>query len=194
MSTKSILKLLSACCASAMFSATVAHATVVDLTASNTGALNGATFTITGIQPTGTGVFDPFLTVQNNGTEQGYNTSFNNFDTKREPQWNHEIQISDLRVQTIGNQQYYSFVIDVNEPNGGTKSLISLDMLKIWTSSSLLTSGNLGSDGALSSNTSILRYDLGSGNYVKYDDQRSGSGQGDIAFLVPVSVFASASS
>jgi len=51
--------------------------------------------------PTGTGVYDPFLTVQNSPWEQGYNSSVGNFDTKREPQWNHEIQFSDLQTTTI---------------------------------------------------------------------------------------------
>src|SRR2546429_1515782 len=42
-----------------------------------------------------------------------------------------------LKQSVIGGKAYYQFVVDINEPNGGTKSLISLDMLKIYTSSTL---------------------------------------------------------
>src|SRR5437588_8671748 len=65
-----------------------ARAAVVDLGTSGSGEVNGAQFNVVGPQPTGTGVFDPFLTVQNTPWEQGYNAGAGNFDTKRDPQWN----------------------------------------------------------------------------------------------------------
>src|SRR5438128_11812948 len=55
---------------------TVAHATVVDLTGSNdSGTINGAQFVFTTPQPTGTGVIQPFLRLENTPVEQVYNTS-----------------------------------------------------------------------------------------------------------------------
>ena len=45
---------------------TVGHATVVDLTGSNdSGTINGAQFVFTTPQPTGTGVIQPFLRLEN---------------------------------------------------------------------------------------------------------------------------------
>src|SRR5438270_82398 len=87
--------------AAGMFAiAGVAQATVLDLGSSGSGSINGALFQTNNDHPTGTGVYDPFLTVQNSPWEQGYNSSVGDFDTKREPQWNHEIRFSDLQVTT----------------------------------------------------------------------------------------------
>jgi predicted outer membrane repeat protein len=163
---------------------------IYDLSKNSTAVIGGAIFTTDFTQPTGTGVFDPFLSIQANGTEQGYNTSAGVMDTKREPQYNHEIRVSDLNAVYIGSTQYYSFLIDINEPNGGPKSLISLDMLQIYTSTKAgQTTTNL-------SELGTLRYslDVPTDSYIRYDDANSGSGQGDIAFFIPVSYFAGASS
>jgi hypothetical protein len=55
---------------------TAGYATIVDLTGSNdSGTINGAQFVFTTPQPTGTGVIQPFLRVENTPIEQGYNTS-----------------------------------------------------------------------------------------------------------------------
>jgi hypothetical protein len=181
--------------ASFLIGSAASQATVVDLTTSDSGSLNGALFQVTAIHPTGTGVIDPFLTVHNNETEQGYNGTNDNFDTQRVPQWNHEILLSDLKVTTIGGVQYFGFVVDINEPNGGTKSLISLDALKIYTSSTIQNSTSADSSGTFNGSLGTLRYNLDASgdNYVKYDDQQSGSGSGDVAIFVPVSLFAGAS-
>ncbi len=69
-----------------------ANAVVVDLDKNDSGTANGALFEVGSIHPAGTGVFEPFLTIQANGDEQGYNSSTGNFDTKREPVWNHDIR------------------------------------------------------------------------------------------------------
>ncbi|HVF73096.1 MAG TPA: hypothetical protein VM940_15950 [Chthoniobacterales bacterium] len=177
--------------AAGMFSlASMAQAIVVDLGSSGSGTVGGAIFETNNDHPTGTGVYNPFLTIQNNGWEQGYNSSTGNFDTKREPQWNHEIRFSDLQVTTINGMQYFGFSIDINEP-GGSKSDISLDGFKIWTSSTLQTSTSTNGSGYFNGSLGTLRYDLGN-NQVLYDDQNTGSGGGDINIYVPVSNFAGA--
>src|SRR5436190_9459071 len=89
------------------------HSAVYDLTTQSAVAVptsyGTAIFTTDFTQPAGTGVFDPFLTIQANGTEQGYNTSAGVFDTKREPQWNHELTVSDLKDSrtTINGVDYF---------------------------------------------------------------------------------------
>ena len=67
----------------------VGYVTVVDLTGSNgSGTINGAQFVFTTPQPTGTGVIEPFLRLENSPVEQGYNTSGGTpFDDKAGP-WN----------------------------------------------------------------------------------------------------------
>lgn len=168
-----------------------ASAAIGDLTTQSTvvisTAYGDAIFTTDFTRPTGTGVFDPFLSIQANGVEQGYNTSAKQgvFDTKREPQWNHEIQVQDLEVVHINGTDYYAFLIDINEPNGGDKSQISLDALKIYTTTKT---------GQKTTNVDSLgekRFDLDlpADSYIKYDDMNSGSGQGDIAFFIPTAAF-----
>jgi hypothetical protein len=169
-----------------------AHAVVLDLGSDGSGSINGALFSVNRDRPTGTGVYNPFLTLQSNGFEQGYNSSTPNFDTKREPQWNHEIRFSDLQVTTLNGIQYFGFSVDVNEPNNANASLISLEGLRLYTSATLQNSTSTNSSGMFNGSLGTLRYDLdlGGGNSVLYNDRNSGSGSGDIDIYIPVSYFA----
>jgi hypothetical protein len=168
--------------------ASLAQATVLDLGSNGSGSVNGALFQTNNDHPTGTGVYNPFLTVQNSPWEQGYNSSTGNFDTKREPQWNHEIQFSDLQATTINGMQYFGFSVDVNEP-GGSKAGISLNGLSLWTSATIQNSTSTDANGFFNGSLGTLRYDLGA-NSVLYNDQNTGSGGGDINIYIPVSFFA----
>jgi hypothetical protein len=176
----------------ATFLTTTGQATIVDLTGSNnSGTINGGTFSFADQQPTGTGVIDPFLRVQNSPTEQGYNTSGGTpFDDKAGP-WTHNIQLSDLQNTTvsIGGTNYFKLLLDINEPNGA-KSLISLDSLSFYTS-------GVGSKTTLDINQlGTLRWSLdGAGDsHVLLDAARNhGSGSGDMYAYIPVSAFAGAS-
>lgn len=175
--------------AAALLSST--HAAVVDLGSNGSGRVNGALFEVGSIHPAGTGVFQPFLTIQNNGWQQGYNSGTGNFDTKREPQWNHEIRFSDLQQTTINGTAYFGFAVDVNEPNGGNKAGISLDGLSLWTSATIQSSTSTNSSGYFNGSLGTLRYDLGA-NSVLYNDQNRGSGESDINIYIPVANFAGA--
>lgn len=168
-----------------------AHAAVVDLGSTGSASIAGALFQVGSIHPAGTGVFDPFLTIQNNPWEQGYNSSSDNFDTKREPQWNHEIRLSDLQVTTINNTDYFGFAVDVNEPNAANRAGISLNGLSLWTSATTQNSSSTNGSGFFNGSLGTLRYDLGA-NSVLYDDQHRGSGESDINIFIPVSYFAGA--
>jgi hypothetical protein len=170
--------------------ASLAQAIVVDLGSDGSGTINGAIFQTNDDHPTGTGVYNPFLTVQNKGWEQGYNSgSNNNFDTKRVPQWNHEIQFSDLQATVINGVQYIGFSVDINESN--SQPLISLDALRVYISPTLQTSTSTDGNGFFNGSLGTLVYDLG-GNQVIYNDQNTGSGGGDINIYIPVSAFLNA--
>jgi hypothetical protein len=168
-------------------------AAIYDLNATGTVVVptvfGDAIFTVDYTQTAGTGTFEPFLTIQADGVEQGYNSSTPNFDTKREPQYNHELRLSDLTTTKFNGVEYYSFLLDIDEPNNPNTSMISLDALKIYTSSTL--------QGAVSdvSTLGTLRFDLDlpTDSYIKYDDLDSGSGQADVAFFIPTSSFLTAS-
>jgi hypothetical protein len=183
----------------ALFVGNAARAGVYDLSSNGFVTVNGAYFGQSYLQPAGSGVLNPFLTVQATNTEQGYNSSTGNFDTKRSPQFNHEIQIADLKTATIGGASYYSFVIDVNEPNSSTIA-ISLEQLKIFTSATVQNNTSTDSNGLFNGSLGTLRYNLDAGtsaansNSVYYVDQNHGSGQADIVYYVPTSLFAGAKS
>ena len=192
-------KVIGLFCAAALtaFTGFTARAGVYDLSQNGFVVVNGAYFGQSYLQPAGSGVFDPFLTVQAKGMSQGYNSSTGNFDTKREPTFNHEIQIANLNTVTLNGASYYSFVIDVNEPNS-TTTAISLEQLKIFTSSTIQRSSSTDSNGVFNGSLGTLRYNLDAGtnsansNSVFYVDQNRGSGQADIAYYIPTSLFAGA--
>jgi len=180
--------------AAGMFAiASLAQATVVDLINNDQGSFTnqyGTTIIqFTQPQPTGTGVIDPFLRVQANGTEQGYNTSGGTpFDDKAGP-WTHDIQFSDLQTTTVtvNGTSYFKILVDLNEPNGA-KSTIDLTNLQFYTSSTGgQTTTNLSSLGT-------LRYSMdtaGGDNTVQFDAARNnGSGSGDAFIYIPTSAFA----
>jgi hypothetical protein len=188
-------------CITTLLASGTANAIMVDLLQPNSsGSINTfygtAIFTSDTTQPTGTGIFEPFLSIQNSGIEQGYNSANANapFDVKRIPQWNHEFTVGEMKANasvTIGNTPYYRFLLDVNEPNSSNKSRISLDSLKMFTTSTA------GQTTTTVESLGVKRFDMdlnSSGSFadswVMYDDLNHGSGQADIAFLVPASAFA----
>jgi hypothetical protein len=180
--------------AAGMFAiASLAQATVVDLINNDQGSFTNQYGTtviqFTQPQPTGTGYIDPFLRVQSNGTEQGYNTSGGTpFDDKGGI-WTHDIQFSDLQSTTVtlNGTSYFKILVDLNEPNGD-KSTISLTNLQFYTSATgSKTTTNL-------SQLGTLRYSMdtaGSDNTVQFDAARNhGSGSGDAFLYIPTSAFA----
>jgi hypothetical protein len=177
--------------------ATFGWAATIDLTTANSGTINGAIFEYYKFNPSGTGVFEPFVRIQRNGTEQGYNTTVANagllpFEEKFGI-WTHDLQFSSLQASS----GYYQFALDIGEPVGGTQSLLSLDGLKIYktsipgqNSSSVDVAGN--ANGIIGT----LLWDMDAvteaDNWVKLDANRGGhpgNGWSDMLLSVPASVF-----
>src|SRR5438105_492396 len=183
--------------AAALLTTTGARATVVDLINGDSGAITNsygtAIFEFTQPQPTGTGYIKPFLRVQNDPSEQGYNTSGVTpaapFDDKAGP-WTHDLTFADLMTTevNINGQLYFKLMLDVNEPNGA-KSNITLTDLRFYTSSqgSIVTTDL--------SQLGTLRYAMTPGDQVLMDASRNhGSGSGDMFAYIPASSFAGAAS
>jgi hypothetical protein len=165
--------------------------TIVDLIHGDSGSINGALFDFTTAQPIGTGVIQPFLRVQADGVEHGYNTSGAPvpFDDKVGP-WTHDLTFADPRSTsvTVGNTNYFKLLLDINEP-GGSRSTISLDQLQFYTSS---TGSQTTKD---VSSLGTLRYSFSPGDAVDIDASRNhGSGSGDMYAYIPASAFAGTSS
>jgi hypothetical protein len=185
-----------------------------------------AVFSEIASHPAGTGVFDPFLTINsqgNNPIESGYNTDGHTalYLSQQRPEWNTLLRVGDLAQITIGNVNYFGFELDSNEPNGfekdgSAKSLISIDNIRIYTSSTDNT-GAVANDESKLENPSplgTLRFALNDplknadgtykiDNWVKLEsatdgiaDQQGhngGSGFSDLIVYIPVTDFAGAS-
>ena len=172
----------------ALFFASSAQATIVDLINGDSGTINGAIFEYTPPPGTGSGVITPFLRVQADGTEQGYNTSNPSppFDDKTGV-FTRDITFADLMTTevTIGGVNYFKVLLDVNQSGNGNATFISLDQLQFYTSpiggQNTTTVSSLGT----------LRYTFSPGDAVYLDASRNpGSGAGDMFAFIPVSDFA----
>lgn len=165
-----------------------ADADTLDLTTpGSSGTLNGAFFTTNMVQPTGTGVIDPFLRIQANNTEAGFNADYSNsylpnFDEKTGI-WTHSVPISSLSATTINGTTYFQFLLDINQ--AAASPLLSLDAVQIFASPTANPAQN---------NLGTLVFDMDVGpqgdsvvllNYLL----NSGSGSGDIWMFIPAANF-----
>jgi len=159
-----------------------AFATTITLTAEGqTGTLNGATFTEVPTQPTGSGVLGSFLRIQAIGNEAGYNTGGG---TPLDDKGGISLNNGDISVSQFSSN---SVLLDVNEPNATTKTLVTLTGLQVYTNPvHNLTTTTI-------SQLGTLRYDLGAGNSVVIQaDLNHGSGSGDVQIVFPSTMLAGA--
>jgi len=182
------------------------------------GAATSSQFIVTNtaIQPTGTGVIDPFLTIQQTGQERGYNTdvSPSPLDTKRSGGgFTEAIQLGHIGSVNIGGVDYLQFLLDVNQSGNGPISMNQVQIFKsladLGSSSPSLTeatqgTGATGVDGNdaiidfKTSGTEVFRMNNlendGTSldkNYEVQIDSGHGSGSGDMFLYVQNSLFGS---
>lgn len=147
-------------------------------------------------QPTGTGYIDPFLRLQENGQEEGYNTSARPFqlDQKEPINYTHDLLLSAVPVKTIDGIDYREFFLDINESNSAKKELLSLDELRIYLSATGELDSYDASDKKLNGLTAIYDLDAGGDNWIKLNySLNHGSGSGDMVAYIPNSLFTGAS-
>jgi hypothetical protein len=175
----------------------------------------GAYFQTNEQHPTGTGFIDSFLRVQQNGWEQGYNTSARpvEFQEKTDPNFTRNLTLAEVGTKDIGGVLYREFFLDVNEPaaTNGQKNLITLDQLEIFVSNKA-SLNNYATDAGCTStaaNNSTGRLTDGSGNCNDNDSTKifdldaggdadikldylvkgNGSGSSDMTFYLRSSLF-----
>jgi hypothetical protein len=167
--------------------------TVLNLTtAGSSGTINGALYSQTDPQPTGTGYIQSFVRIQASPTEQGYNTDARpvQFDEKTDATFTHSLLFSSLGTVTVNGVSNYKFLLDINETVPG--KLLSLDQVQIFLGNApdlhnYSSTTGFGSAAVLvysmdttgNSATVNLNYALG-----------HGSGSGDMNLFVPASFFA----
>ncbi|HWR59242.1 MAG TPA: PEP-CTERM sorting domain-containing protein [Thermodesulfovibrionales bacterium] len=141
----------------------------------------------------GTGVIEPFLTIQKNTLEKGFNSdAFPVLNATRRA-WNRSIQISDL-VASPNLPTYYEFLLDINEP-AGKKSLITQHALQVYVVPNSIGGAIATYEALQSFGTKIWDLDRLEDSQVLYDyNLWKGSGQNiDAAFLLPTSLFSGSS-
>jgi len=186
----------------AVSTSTVASAGVCDLTTNGATCgpsvlTNGAIFGEISPQPTGTGYIDPFLRLQKNGQEEGYNTSARpfQFDQKEPINYTHDLLLSAVPVKTIDGVEYRQFFLDINESKSDKNRLLSLDELRIYLSPTGMLDSYNTVNKKLNNLTAIYDLDGGGDNWIKLDyGLNSGSGEGDMVAYIPNSLFTGAGS
>jgi MYXO-CTERM domain-containing protein len=168
--------------------------TTLDLTGEgNTGEINDALFEQGDTtESSGTGTFIAFLRIQKDGTEAGYNQDMKGaYDEK--DSFTYNITLGDLPVVTINGVQYYEIWLDINENSGSSNEFLSIDQLKVRVSATLLEGNDTAPDfDDITGSTLVYDMDAapdGNGT-VKLDySLEAGSGEPDMRFLLPVSLF-----
>ena len=184
------ISLLAAVILAAGFSVTspTARATLVDLTTGPdaSGEINGALFFATSQGSTGTGVFQPFLRIdENTDFIQGYNTDGGfPFDDKKPHNFQHSLLISELTGTILNGVAYYVFELDSNQSGGSfTQHEIDMVKLQIFTSNDPnQTTTTFDSNGILQLNGTLV-YNMGD-NVVKAT--ALGSGKANFFMYIPV--------
>src|SRR3954470_8987238 len=162
-----------------LFISAAQAAVVVDLTtAGSKGTINDAIFQQFGPQPTGTGVLNTFLRLQNDGSEQGYNMDFRKVDLDQlnDPS-TRSLLLSEIPKVTIDDVVYREFLLDINESNN--TPLLSLNDVQLFlgVQPNPIGYANLG--------TPVYKMDGGGNNSVKLNySLNSGSGSGDMLMYV----------
>ncbi len=151
------------------------------------GFIGAAYFEQVSHRTTGSGVIDPFVRMQDNGWEQGFNTDYRPLtgdlaDVNSSAQYTRAILFSAFGVVDRSGTPSIRFLLDINQQ--GSSPLLSLDVLRIYAADApdIHTNADLASLGT-------LVYDMGANNkiYLNYSLE-SGSGAGDMLAYLPESL------
>ncbi|MHB1485702.1 MAG: MSCRAMM family protein, partial [Saccharofermentanales bacterium] len=150
---------------------------------------------------TGTGVFDSFLRVQNDGSEKGYNTDASpEFDAKS-GKWTRALALDEVPKMafnstvtppgiTIGTYSGREFVLDINE--SGSDPNLWLENFQVWMTDDPELSGYDPLTGSFPAGDATMVWDLGA-NRIHLDYAvNTGSGGGDYRVIIPESFFQAA--
>jgi len=158
---------------------------VVDLSGGGTETINGAIWSTVDPHSTGTGVFEPFVRIQGDGVEKGYNTDGSPLweQTKPPSNFTHSLALADLQADVA---EYCVFVLDADQ-NAGPGSKLNITSLII----SLQADPDLTGNPSLFTGDEIYNLD-GAGDTtvtIDYNLQGVGSGTGDLSVAILASEF-----
>lgn len=198
-------------CSTGAFTTDSSGQQVCDLNSNGAGAvINGGLFGSVLGAPTGTGVYSPFLRLQQSPNEGAWNENYTsqpdvplNNDAKSDPH-THSVLLSDLAVLTgTDGNTYYEFKLDLAEPTSGSNAEISLNNVSIFDSaiSNPSDSGCVGNDPTGSSAQIAptclghLDWNMDGGtdsSVTLHSELHPGNGIDNMTLFVPTSAFANA--
>ncbi len=172
----------------------VAKADTCDMTSAGAScSIGGAIFTNNNLQSTGTGVIDPFLRIQANGTEQGFNEDYgpgnNPLYDEKTGIWTHSEPLSNLIPTTINGTTYYQFLLDINQTS--SDPYLTLTGLQLFQSS--VANPTCTTSNAPGSCLGTQVFNLGANNVVMNYNLNPGSGAGDMWVYIPTADFSNTS-
>jgi len=175
----------------------VPSGTPLDLTTlGSSGTVGDAVFAQSNVGPAGSGAIHSFLRLQAHGkdagVEQGYNTDARplEFNEKKDAQHTRSLLLSDVAKVNVGGTVYREFLLDINEPGAKTKSLVSLDELKLYVSDQADLTGYDDTTGQLAGLDPVFDLDADADNYVLLNAKLApGSGKADALVYVKDSLF-----
>lgn len=140
---------------------------------------------------TGTGNFEPFVRIQGNGVESGYNTDGSvEFETKSGT-WTHSLLLADVPFVNVGGTWYREFLLDTDQ-DGGPGRYLSLDQLIISLESEPDLTGYPGTDYTNFGGPVAYSLDDADEDSAIIMDARMfgpGSGSGDLSVRIPNASF-----
>jgi hypothetical protein len=155
--------------------------------------------------PTGSGVFAPFVRVSTHlPNEKGYNTDYRplQFDENNSSTFTLSRLLSEVPIVDVGGTDYREFQLDINQNLGGSGSTaeyyLTLDTVEIFESPFSLLCGypfdgsGGGHTGCTTDNTATILYDMDAGenNFIVIDMRNNeGSGKRDLRVFVLDSLF-----
>jgi hypothetical protein len=172
-------------------STTASFGQTVDVTGTgSSGQIGDALFFQTDQQPAGTGFIDPFLRVQAQPNEQGYNTDAGfPFDDKNPHNFQHSVLLSSLGAFTLNGTAYFKFMLDADQ-SGQSNHTFTLSQLQVYTGNNpAQTTTTFNPDGTLALGNLAYNLNPGGGTTNSVLTTATGSGKYDLIVYIPVSDF-----
>lgn len=128
----------------ALFAASGVQASTIDLTAAgSTTTVNGAVFSGAGANTgAGSGAIQAFLRTQGKDLERGFNTTGPLLLDQVGGCCTTSLTLGQLSAVEWNGSTWFELQLDINEPNGGDKSRITLRELELWVNTSTGSDSN----------------------------------------------------
>ena len=141
----------------------------------------------------GTGQINPFISTQNDGQEECFNSLVNSLDCKRYTNFTHDLPLNHVPTIKENNIKYREFILDANEANSGVEARFAVKKFDLWLCDDL-NAPQYDAVTDFESNVHCTKvYDISGHTLYATDEVTSGSGLDvDYRILIPEAAFQAA--